>query len=168
MRIIHKGETMAKKAKKAKAAKPARGAKGKAKAAAKSAARTRALKNVPRTPRAQRLPTMTDTGIKALDNIGARYADIRDQRQALTREEVSLKQHTITLMHKHGKTSYVTDALEIHLEGGEESVTVKVKDAAKAKVKTTAAENSEPLEDSATGTEGAAGAGETPLEADEE
>lgn len=164
MRIIHKGETaMAKKAKKAK--KAARAAKGKGKAAAKSAARTRALKNVTRSPRAQRLPTMTDTGIKALDNIGARYADIRDQRQALTREEVSLKQHTITLMHKHGKTSYVTAALEIHLEPGDETVTVKVKDATKAKVKTTAAEeNSEPLEDSATGTDGASGPSNSALE----
>jgi len=157
---------MAKKAK--KAAKAARPAKGKGKAAAKSAARTRALKNVPRQPRSQRLPTMTDTGIKALDNIGARYADIRDQRQALTREEVSLKQHTKTLMHKHGKTSYVTEALEIHLAPGEENVTVKVKDPAKAKVRTTAADNSEALEDSATGTEGAAEAiGDSSLPADE-
>lgn len=154
---------MAKK-KTAKAAKPARAAK-KGRAVAKSAARTRALKQVKKSPRQARLPTLTDTGIRALDNIGARYADIRDQRQALTREEVSLKAHTITLMHQHGKTSYVTPALEIHLEAGDESVTVKVKDASKVKVKTIDAEaNSEPLEDSATDTDGAS---DTALEADE-
>lgn len=168
MKVILREGSMAKKKKSAKTAKPARSTKAKGKAAAKSAARTRALKSVKKAPRQARLPTMSDTGIRVLDNIGARYADIRDQRQALTREEVSLKAHTITLMHKHNKTSYVTPALEIHLEAGDESVTVKVKDATKVKVKSAdATEGSEPLEDSATGTEGEAPSSE-PLEADEE
>lgn len=131
----------------------------------KKAARTRALKNVKKAPRQQRLPTMVDSGIKALDNVGARYADIRDQRQTLTREEVSLKEHTKVLMHKHGKTSYVTEALEIHLTPGDENVSVKVKDASKAKIRTTAEDNSEPLEDSGVGSDGSVSASE--LAADE-
>ena len=42
-------------------------------------------------PRQPRLPTMEDPEIEELENCAEAYADIRDQRMALTKEEVPLK-----------------------------------------------------------------------------
>lgn len=67
-----------------------------------------------------------DARIKQLDDIGAAYADIRDQRIALNQEEHSLKQTALDLMHRHGKVIYRHEAIEIVVQAGDESIRVKV------------------------------------------
>lgn len=108
-----------------KAAKPARAAK-KPKTW-KSDRAKRALKNVPRTPRERPLPGMEDARIQALEDIGVMYADIRDQRVALSGEEQSLKEQAKKLMHKHGKTVYRSKTIEILLTEASEDIKVKVR-----------------------------------------
>lgn len=83
-------------------------------------ARAKQPRNVP-------LIGMEDARIQELEDIGASYADIRDQRIALNQEESSLKTLAISLMHKHGKTIYKTDSIEIVVEAGDETVKVKLK-----------------------------------------
>ena len=55
---------------------------------------------------------------------------MRDRRIALNREEAELKAHALKLMHKHDKTIYRRDGVEIRIIDGEEDVKVKVKKAA--------------------------------------
>lgn len=90
----------------------------------KSKARTSSPKKQPRTAS---LPGMEDHAIKALDNAAAEYADIRDQRMDLTRQEVDLKSRTMKLMKRHGKTTYKHNGISIEVVAGDESIKVKVK-----------------------------------------
>jgi hypothetical protein len=83
--------------------------------------------DVKRRPRQQDLPGTEDRAIKALEDIAASYADWRDRRMELTREEKELKSHVLRLMHKHGKTIYRHDGIEIRLVEGEEDVKVRIK-----------------------------------------
>jgi hypothetical protein len=80
-----------------------------------------------RAPRNADLPGMEERAIKPLEEIAAQYADIRDRRMALSEEEVALKTKAIQLMHKHKKTEYRHDGIEILLVTGDETVKVKVK-----------------------------------------
>jgi hypothetical protein len=80
-----------------------------------------------KTARTGELPGMEDRAIADLEQMALDYADIRDRRQALNREEVDLKQKTMALMHKHHKTEYRRDGIEIRIVPGEEDVKVKVK-----------------------------------------
>jgi hypothetical protein len=73
----------------------------------------------------QNLPGI-EKGIPALEQIAEAYADVRDRRSALTREEVALKSQALTLMHKHNKSVYKRDGIEIILTPGEETIKVKV------------------------------------------
>jgi hypothetical protein len=70
---------------------------------------------------------MEDRAIKPLEDLAAEYADIRDRRMALSAEEVQLRTRTIQLMHKHKRTEYRHDGIEILLVPGDETVKVKVK-----------------------------------------
>jgi hypothetical protein len=81
-------------------------------------------------PRQADLPGTEDRAIKPLEDIAAAYADVRDRRIALNREEAELKAHALKLMHKHDKTIYRRDGVEIRIIDGEEDVKVKVKKAA--------------------------------------
>jgi len=80
-------------------------------------------------PRSQPLPGLEDARIKPLEDLAAAYADVRDRRIELNREESELKQHAIKLMHRHDKTIYRRDGIEIRLVEGDEDVKVKVKKA---------------------------------------
>jgi len=84
-----------------------------------------AHKRIPRTPRPQRLPEV-ESGIPALEELATAYADVRDRRADLTREEVGLKAEALALMHKHKKTIYKRDGIEIRLDAVE-SIKVKVR-----------------------------------------
>jgi KaiC/GvpD/RAD55 family RecA-like ATPase len=75
----------------------------------------------------QQRALIEDARIGALDKIGYRYAEIRDARIELNRQEKKLKARAIVLMHQHGKTTYKHEAIEIELEPGEEDIKVKVK-----------------------------------------
>lgn len=68
-----------------------------------------------------------DRRIKALDDVGRKYAEIRDARIELNREESQLKELAKRLMHQHDKTIYKHGEIEIILSPGEEEIRVKVK-----------------------------------------
>jgi hypothetical protein len=80
-----------------------------------------------RQPRTGSLPGLEDHAIKPLDHLAADYADIRDQRMDLTRQEVDLKARTLKLMKKYGKTKYQHNGILIEIEPGEETIKVRVK-----------------------------------------
>jgi hypothetical protein len=76
------------------------------------------------------LPGMEDPVVSALDEAAIAYAELRDQRMALLKQEVSLKQRTLALMKKYRKTIYRHDGIEIDIVPAEEMVHVKVRKAA--------------------------------------
>ena len=80
-------------------------------------------------PKQETLPTMEDRAIKPLQDAAHEYAEIRDERIALNQREADLKNKVRTLMHKHNKTRYAYEGVEIELlpPDGEEQVKVKVK-----------------------------------------
>lgn len=80
-------------------------------------------------PRQQDLPGTDDRVLQPLEDIAAAYADVRDRRIDLNREEAELKAHALQLMHEFKKTIYKRDGIEIRLVAGEEDVKVKVRKA---------------------------------------
>lgn len=74
----------------------------------------------------QDLPEVGDKKFPDLHNAAERYADVRDERMTLTEKEVALKAELLELMHKHKKTSYVCDGVEITIVNAEEKVKVKI------------------------------------------
>lgn len=88
-------------------------------------------KKTAKRPRQAELPGTEDSAIKALEDAGARYAEIRDERIELNVSEAKLKKNLITLMHKHGKTIYRRHGIEIELVAEEETVKVRIKKPAK-------------------------------------
>jgi hypothetical protein len=81
-------------------------------------------------PRQPDLPGTEDRRLQPLDDLAAAYADVRDRRIDLSREEGELKARAIALMHQFEKTIYKHDGIEIRLVAGEEDVKVKVRKAA--------------------------------------
>ena len=81
--------------------------------------------------RQKRLPGMADAKLEALHNAALDYAEVRDKRQELTKEEVNLKGTLLTLMHKHKKDHYEYNGVTIDLVTEQETVKVRV---AKVKV----------------------------------
>jgi hypothetical protein len=77
--------------------------------------------------KSQDLPGMEDRGIPELEEVAVAYADIRDRRIALNREESELKKTTLTLMKKYDKTIYIRGEVDIRVTEGEPDVKVKVK-----------------------------------------
>ena len=88
-------------------------------------------KSAPKKGRQKRLPGMADAKLEALHNAALDYAEVRDKRQELTKEEVALKGTLLTLMHKHKKDHYEYNGVTIDLVTEQETVKVRV---AKAKV----------------------------------
>lgn len=80
-------------------------------------------------PRQPDLPGTEDRRLQPLDDIAAAYADVRDRRIDLNREEAELKASALELMHRFNKTIYKHDGIEIRLVAGEEDVKVKVRKA---------------------------------------
>lgn len=76
-------------------------------------------------PRQQDL--IDDRAIKPLEDIAESYADVRDRRMELNKEEAELKKHALKLMHKYEKTIYRSGGIEIRVIEGEEDVKVKIK-----------------------------------------
>ena len=79
--------------------------------------------------KAQALPGMEHRTIPALEQAGAEYAQIRDERMLLTAQEIQLKARVRGLMKKFDRKTYVSAAVEITLEppDGEDTVKVKVR-----------------------------------------
>jgi hypothetical protein len=78
-------------------------------------------------PKQRRLPTMEDPAIEELEDSAENYADVRDQRMELTREESRLKEELLGLMKKHKKTSYVHDGYDIKVIVESEKLRVRIK-----------------------------------------
>lgn len=77
-------------------------------------------------PRPQRLPGMEDAKIEGLHALALDYAEMRDQRQALTTQEVALKQKVLAKMHEHGKTTYTFQGVHITIKPENEKVIVRI------------------------------------------
>jgi hypothetical protein len=78
-------------------------------------------------PKQGRLPTMEDPAIEELEDSAENYADVRDQRMELTREESRLKEELLGLMKKHKKTSYVHGGFDIKVIVESEKLRVRIK-----------------------------------------
>jgi hypothetical protein len=74
-----------------------------------------------------RLPGMEDAEIEELEEAAEEYADIRDQRQELTVEEVRLKKELLDLMHANKKTEYNHNGVSIKVVVESEKVKVRIK-----------------------------------------
>jgi hypothetical protein len=77
-------------------------------------------------PKQADLPGMEDREIKELQSAARRYAEIRDERMALTPKEVDLKQTLLRLMKQHHKQIYRHDGIEVRVVTEEETVRVKI------------------------------------------
>jgi len=84
-------------------------------------------KTVKKGPRQESLPEMGDRNIEALQDAALSYAEVRDQRMNLGRQEVELKSKLLDLMHAHNKESYVFGNVSITIVHEEENVKVKVR-----------------------------------------
>lgn len=72
------------------------------------------------------LPGMEDRSIPELVDKAKQYVDVRNDRQDLTRRESELKQDLLGLMHRHKKTEYIHDGVEIKIVVEEETIKVKL------------------------------------------
>ena len=72
-------------------------------------------------------PSSGDPKIEAIETAAENYAEIRDQRQVLTTEEVKLKTKLLTLMKEHKKTKYVHAGVSVEVKDEKETVRVRVK-----------------------------------------
>src|SRR5215813_13445957 len=77
-------------------------------------------------PRNQELPGLENRLLKPLENVATEYAEIRDERIALTEREVALKREALNLMRKYNKTVYRSNGVEIVVVPGEDSVRLKL------------------------------------------
>ena len=80
----------------------------------------------PRRPKQPPLDGMDNPRIADLDQAAEAYADIRDQRIALNREEHQLKEQTLELMHKWKRVIYRHDGIDIRVIHGADDLKVKV------------------------------------------
>ena len=78
-------------------------------------------------PRQATLPQMEDRAIEELQRGGIEYAEVRDERMTLTKDEVARKVILLRLMKKHNKLSYAYDGVVITIVPGEETVKVRVR-----------------------------------------
>lgn len=79
-------------------------------------------------PRQSALPGMEDAKIAAIENLALDYAELRDERVALSAREVDLKQKLIDKMHALGKTEYKRNGVQVKLTVEKEGVKVRVKE----------------------------------------
>lgn len=78
-------------------------------------------------PRQQQLPGVEDNKLAAIENLAMDYAEIRDQRQELSKRESELKQDLLKLMHKLNRKEYKRDGISVIVEVEEETVKVRVR-----------------------------------------
>lgn len=89
--------------------------------------RTAAKKGGAKRAAPQRLKGMEDMGIPELDRLANDYADVRDRRIALSRQEGDMKKSILGAMHKHHREEYVYEGVMIRVVPGDEDVKVKIK-----------------------------------------
>jgi hypothetical protein len=94
--------------------------------AKKAAAKQKAVQKN-RIPRQSQLPGIEDQKIVAIENAALDYAEVRDARQGLTRQEVDLKKRLLDLMHAKELTTYKRNGISVAVVLEEETVKVRVK-----------------------------------------
>jgi hypothetical protein len=77
-------------------------------------------------PRQQRLPGTDDNKIADLEAAAENYAEVRDERMALLKQEVDLQESLLKLMKKHDRVSYRRDGIKITVVEKSEKVRVRV------------------------------------------
>lgn len=80
-----------------------------------------------RTPRQKRLPGTEDPEIEELEAAAEAYAEVRDERMELTKQEVSTQAELLKLMKKYDKKTYVHDGYDLKLVAEKEKVRVRIK-----------------------------------------
>jgi|FreactTroBogLake_1042271.scaffolds.fasta_scaffold09801_5 hypothetical protein len=78
-------------------------------------------------PRQKKLPGMEDDKIDSIENAALDYAAIRDQRQALTAQEVPAKQKLLSIMKNLGRNKYQRNGIKVERTFEKEGVKVRVK-----------------------------------------
>jgi hypothetical protein len=78
-------------------------------------------------PKQMRIPGTEDAKIDALEDLAEEYAGVRDQRMALSANEVDLKGKLLLAMKTNNKEKYKRDGIEIRIVHEQENVKVKVK-----------------------------------------
>lgn len=86
-------------------------------------------KEVKKGPRQQRLPEMEDPKIAVLEDKALAYAEVRDERMALSSREVELKGQLLDLMKAQKREHYKHGNIKIDIVHEKENVKVKVKNA---------------------------------------
>jgi hypothetical protein len=81
-----------------------------------------------RIPRQDVLPGVGDVKIAAIENAALDYAEIRDERQELTKREVELKDKLLKLMHAKELTEYKRNGISVKVVLESENVKVRVRD----------------------------------------
>lgn len=70
---------------------------------------------------------LIESKLDDLQDLAQQYADVRDQRVALTTDEVRLKGELLEAMHKHKLKDYVYEGVEIHIITESETIKVKIR-----------------------------------------
>jgi hypothetical protein len=78
-------------------------------------------------PRQAPLPGIGDTKIAAIENAALDYAELRDSRQELTKQEVDLKGKLLKLMHARNLTEYKRNGISVKVQVEEETVKVRIR-----------------------------------------
>ncbi len=85
----------------------------------------------PRKDRPAYLPTMEPPDIPEINEAAYAYVELRDQRQAVLKEEIDARLALETLLFKHGLAIYEFDGYMIELVKGDVKARVRRKPAAK-------------------------------------
>jgi hypothetical protein len=97
-----------------------------AKAAKKRKTIKQGMSQFRKQPRQNRLPEMDDPEIDGLHSLAEDYAELRDKRMAVGKQEVELKEKLLDLMKAHKKEHYHHDGIDITVVHEKEKVKVKV------------------------------------------
>ena len=87
----------------------------------------KAPKEVKKGARQQQLPEMEDNKISVLEDLALSYAEVRDERMGLSKQEVELKGKLLDLMKAQKKEHYHRGNIKIDIVHEKENVKVKVK-----------------------------------------
>ena len=80
-----------------------------------------------RIPRQEVLPGVGDEKVAAIESAALDYAEIRDERQELTKKEVALKTKLLDLMHAKKLKTYKRNGISVTVQMEEETVKVRVR-----------------------------------------
>ena len=103
--------------------------------------------NPVRKPRQARLPTMDDPKIAVLHGIAEEYAELRDKRMEIGRQEVELKNKILDLMKAHKRTHSHYGEMDVIILVEKEKVKVKIAKGGEETDEPEEDENAEPSED---------------------